>query len=455
MFCRRCLIWANWRWTGNLKVLGTRKKFSAYLEKHYMPDLRSAIVTQRIFTPHDFKTELNSRFGSAFSLEPSLLQSAYFRVHNRDRNIRGLYFVGAGTHPGAGIPGVVNSAKATAGLILDDMKAVMARVARKVKRCLLCVKQCRRKSKRRWNECRWMITKGFEEFFAWQPSCSIRTPGTRLFFFMAGAVTVTIRWMTRERRRAKTNWRNGSRQLKENTNSAFSFAQQREPVFVALQYIVHRYWIPAHYALELIEGMAMDARGTRYATLKELLLYCYRVAGTVGLMMSHVMGLRDESALKHAADLGIAMQLTNIARDITEDAAMGRIYLPLSWLQEAQIPVAEIAAREHREKLAMLSLRLLREADRYYRSGDAGLWHLSFRSACAVSAARQVYSEIGSLLLRKGTRAWDQRTYVTGPLKVWVVLRGVRHLLGSVPGRLWRPWSPAHLRMVWKYSNVQ
>jgi len=243
--------------------------------------------------------------------------------------------------------------------------------------------------------------------------------------------------------------------LKENTTAAFSFAPQREPVFVALQYIVHRYGIPAHYALELIEGMAMDARGTRYGTLKELLLYCYRVAGTVGLMMSHVMGLRDECALKHAADLGIAMQLTNVARDITEDAAMGRIYLPLNWLQEAQIPAAEVAAPEYREKLAMLSLRLLREADRYYRSGDAGLWHLSFRSACAVSAARQVYSEIGSLLLRRGIRAWDQRTYATGLLKVWVVMRGVLSLLRSVPGRLWRPWSPTPLRMVWKYSNVQ
>jgi len=243
--------------------------------------------------------------------------------------------------------------------------------------------------------------------------------------------------------------------LKKNTNSAFSFAQQREPVFVALQHIVHRYGIPAHYALELIEGMAMDARGTCYNSLKELLLYCYRVAGTVGLMMSHVMGLRDESALKHAADLGIAMQLTNIARDITEDAATGRIYLPLSWLQEAQIPTKEIAAPEYREKLAMLSLRLLREADHYYRSGDTGLWYLSFRSACAVSAARQVYSEIGSLLLRKGTRAWDQRTYVTGSLKLWVVMRGVLSLLRSVPGRLVRPWSPAPLRIVWKYSNVQ
>lgn len=92
----------------------------SYLEKHYLPGLKNSLVTQRIFTPLDFKTELNAHFGSAFSLEPTLLQSAYFRTHNRDRHIRGLYFVGAGTHPGAGIPGVVNSAKATAKLILEE-----------------------------------------------------------------------------------------------------------------------------------------------------------------------------------------------------------------------------------------------------------------------------------------------------------------------------------------------
>jgi 15-cis-phytoene synthase len=207
--------------------------------------------------------------------------------------------------------------------------------------------------------------------------------------------------------------------------------------------------------LELIEGMAMDVRGTRYTTLKELLLYCYRVAGTVGLMMSPVMGLRDQKALRHAADLGIAMQLTNIARDITEDAAMGRIYLPLTCLQEAGIHPEAIAAPEHREKLAVLTLRLLREAERYYRSGDAGLWYLSFRSACAVAAARHVYVKIGSLLLRKRPCAWDQRAYVTGPLRIWVVGRGLLSLARTVPGRLWRPWSPAPLRMVWKYSNVE
>ena len=99
-----------------------------YLERHYMPGLRKSILTQRIFTPKDFKTELNAHLGSAFSLEPKLSQSAYFRVHNRDRNISGLYFVGAGTHPGAGIPGVVNSAKATAGLIVQDFAGELARV---------------------------------------------------------------------------------------------------------------------------------------------------------------------------------------------------------------------------------------------------------------------------------------------------------------------------------------
>lgn len=93
------------------------------LERRLMPGLREHLVTQRIFTPFDFKETLNAHVGSAFSLEPILRQSAYFRVHNRDNAIPNLYFVGAGTHPGAGIPGVIGSAKATAGLIHQDLKA--------------------------------------------------------------------------------------------------------------------------------------------------------------------------------------------------------------------------------------------------------------------------------------------------------------------------------------------
>lgn len=97
-----------------------RDRILDYLERQIIPGLRRDLVTSRIFTPIDFRDELNAHLGSAFSLEPVLWQSAYFRTHNEDRDIPGLYFVGAGTHPGAGVPGVVGSAKATAGIILQN-----------------------------------------------------------------------------------------------------------------------------------------------------------------------------------------------------------------------------------------------------------------------------------------------------------------------------------------------
>ena len=97
-----------------------RDRIFEYLEQRYMPGLRSQLVTSRIFTPFDFRDQLNAHVGSAFSLEPILTQSAWFRPHNRDRDVSNLYLVGAGTHPGAGVPGVIGSAKATAGLMLED-----------------------------------------------------------------------------------------------------------------------------------------------------------------------------------------------------------------------------------------------------------------------------------------------------------------------------------------------
>lgn len=98
-----------------------RDRIFAYLEQHYMPGLRDQLVTQRMFTPFDFRDQLGAHHGSAFSVEPILRQSAWFRPHNRDSRIPNLYLVGAGTHPGAGIPGVIGSAKATAGLMLEAL----------------------------------------------------------------------------------------------------------------------------------------------------------------------------------------------------------------------------------------------------------------------------------------------------------------------------------------------
>jgi len=100
-----------------------RERIFDYLEQRYMPGLRSQLVTSRIFTPIDFRDQLNAHLGSAFSLEPILTQSAWFRPHNRDADLPNLYLVGAGTHPGAGVPGVIGSAKATAGLMLEGVHA--------------------------------------------------------------------------------------------------------------------------------------------------------------------------------------------------------------------------------------------------------------------------------------------------------------------------------------------
>ena len=100
-----------------------RDRIFDYLERHYMPGLRESLVTSRMFTPADFRDELNAHHGSAFSLEPLLTQSAWFRPHNRDQEIPNLYLVGAGTHPGAGVPGVIGSAKATARLMLETPHA--------------------------------------------------------------------------------------------------------------------------------------------------------------------------------------------------------------------------------------------------------------------------------------------------------------------------------------------
>jgi phytoene synthase len=301
-------------------------------------------------------------------------------------------------------------------------------------------------------QCRWMIAKGSKSFSL---AARLFDPDTRAAaFFLYGwcrycddQIDDAAKQMTRPEMEARLQ------ALREATCSAFSDVAQREPVFTALQYIVRRYAIPAHYPIELIEGMAMDVRGTRYPTLDDLLLYCYRVAGTVGLMMSHVMGLRDERALRHAADLGIAMQLTNIARDIVEDAAMGRVYVPLTWLREAGVAPDEIALPRHRENLAATTRRLLEAAAPYYRSGDDGLWHLSFRSACAVAAARHVYAEIGNLLLQQGPAAWDQRTYVRGARKLCMVARGMLRLLASVPARAVEPWKRSPIRTIWRHSH--
>jgi len=186
--------------------------------------------------------------------------------------------------------------------------------------------------------------------------------------------------------------------------------------------------IPQRYPAELLAGMRMDVDGVRYATLDDLLGYCFRAAGTVGLMMSHVMGVRDHGALEHAADLGIAMQLTNICRDVAEDWGMGRLYLPGDMLAAEGAPALADALggafpQQARRPVARVVRRLLIRADDYYRSGDIGMRALSPRCALAVRTARLVYAAIGDRLAAQRCDPLAGRAVVPGHTKLGLAAR--------------------------------
>lgn len=188
-----------------------------------------------------------------------------------------------------------------------------------------------------------------------------------------------------------------------------------------------------NFAEELLRGMEMDLNQTRYKTLAELEVYCYRVAGVVGLMMSEIMGVSDPRAYVHAKDLGLAMQITNIARDVLTDARMGRIYLPEDKLSTLGIPASPefFESLEVRPGLAEIVAELLDHAERLYQSGDKGLKYLPFRSAIAVGIAREVYSSIGTEVRKRGAKAWDKRVYIPLPQKCVLAIRGISKAVRS------------------------
>ena len=232
-------------------------------------------------------------------------------------------------------------------------------------------------------------------------------------------------------------------ELIDQTRRAYAGDPMRAPAFAALQEVAHRHRIPERHAQEHLAGFAMDVRGREYETLADTLEYCYHVAGVVGLMMARVMGVQDEATLDRACDLGLAFQLTNIARDIVEDARVGRCYLPRQWLREAGIPADALHAEQHRAALATLAARLVSEAEPYYRSAHAGLPGLPLRSAWAVATAHGVYREIGLKVRAKGADAWTARQSTSKADKLR--LAGLGAALALIArARRW-PARPAHL----------
>ncbi len=177
---------------------------------------------------------------------------------------------------------------------------------------------------------------------------------------------------------------------------------------------VQEHAIPKPVVEALLDGFAMDLDGRRYQTLDELKTYATCVAASVGLMMAAVMGVSDRFALARAADLGLAMQLTNIARDVGEDARNGRLYLPLDWLTERGIdPEHFLSAPRFSPALGDVIRQLLQEADHHYRLGHAGIESLPPACRHAIRTAALIYEDIGASIAANGFDSVSQRARTT------------------------------------------
>jgi 15-cis-phytoene synthase len=186
------------------------------------------------------------------------------------------------------------------------------------------------------------------------------------------------------------------------------------------------------FALELISGVESDLESVRIADIDELLRYCYKVAGTVGLMMTGVLDVKCPRALPHAIDLGIAMQLTNICRDVADDAQLNRRYLPASFLGDMDVGQLIAPDPSIQGELRHCLKTLLALADQYYKSGEAGLHYLPVNARAAILVAARVYREIGQVLKARDFAYWQSRAFVTPRVKL---TRTATALVGT----LWNP----------------
>ncbi len=194
----------------------------------------------------------------------------------------------------------------------------------------------------------------------------------------------------------------------------------------ALAEVVRYYDIPQELLQALIEGYEWDSQHRQYVTLEALLDYCARVAGSVGAMMCLMMGKRDPATLARACDLGLAMQLTNIARDIGEDAMNGRLYLPRSWLVEEGIDPDQWLKNPHfNPAIARVVERLLKQADALYEQAEIGITDLPWDCRPAIQAARLIYAEIGRQIEQNQLNSIAVRAIVSSQKKIHLLSRAM------------------------------
>lgn len=219
------------------------------------------------------------------------------------------------------------------------------------------------------------------------------------------------------------------------TERALDGQPTAELAFDAFGQVAAECRLTAEDANDVIEGFALDAQGWRPRSEDDMMRYCFHVAGAVGVMMAKVLGVSkdDHETLDRACDLGLAFQLVNIARDVSEDDARGRCYLPVEWLAEADIPPGEHMRPEFRNRLVMLVGRLLDMAERHEAAARFGANGLPLRQRWAVLSAARIYGAIGRKVREAGPHAWDHRVSTGYFEKLGHVIAALVEAFGTAP----------------------
>ncbi len=222
--------------------------------------------------------------------------------------------------------------------------------------------------------------------------------------------------------------------LRDRLDLAYAGSPANSAIDRAFADTVWRHALPRALPEALIEGLEWDVAGVSCETLDDVYAYSARVAGSVGAMMTVLMGVRDADVLARACDLGVAMQLTNIARDVGEDARAGRLYLPRNLLREAGIdPRTWLAAPQWRPEIGAVVSALLRDADRLYRRAEGGIAGLPASCRPAIFAARHIYAEIGMEIARNNFDPVTARARVSGRRKLALMAQALGDAVRARP----------------------
>ena len=373
------------------------------LENTILPGLGECITSDFYMTPENFRSDYLSAHGAGFSVAPLFRQSAWFRFHNKAEGIQNLYLVGAGTHPGAGLPGVLCSAKVMDALV----PSVNAQTTLQSADQVLAIKGRSFHWARRWM------------------TSTHAARATRLYGF--------CRYVDDLADEASVG--DSPRKALALVEEGVRCGASNIPIVADMLELMRECHIEPALVLTFIDGIASDLDTVRLSDETDLIRYCYQVAGTVGSMMSSVLGCQDPYALRHAVDLGIAMQLTNICRDVQADAIAGRRYLPASLIGDIAPQVLIDPAKSLHAHLKTCIDHLLHTADRYYDSGEAGLAHLPLGARCSILIAARCYQAIGTQLKQKENAFWLGRTIVPRQTKLLLTVQAL--LSSPMRGSFW------------------